>query len=128
MAVGAGGGKEGNDVMTLVGGLEEAGGPFVAGLAAGLSARGSGLGRVLGSGGGIGRGRARGVRGVLVKACLQPGLMGLELEYAGAQLDQLGVDGWELGQLGFQLGDAGLERPAAGALGVGRAHTPGFKL
>jgi hypothetical protein len=106
----AGLGKEGHDVVAGVGRFEAAGGALVTGLAAGLSAGGRGLGKALGSGRRIRRGRPGGVLGVLGEA--------------GAKLgDLLG----ELGDLVRQLGDLGEKSLAAGALGVGRAHTPGVR-
>jgi hypothetical protein len=128
VTVGTSGGEEPNDLVTLRGGLEEAGGALVTELTAGLSAGGGGLGRATGSGGRIGRRRARGVLGVLVEAGLQLSLTRVELGERGAHLGQLGFEGRKWGELGFQLGHSGLERPAARALGVRRAHTPGFKL
>jgi hypothetical protein len=127
VTVGTGSGEEPNDLVTLLGGLEEAGGALVTGLTAGLAAGGGGLGRATGSGRRIGRRRARGVLGVLVEAGLELSLTRVELGERRAQLGHLGFEGRKRGELGFQLGHSGLERPTAWALGVGRAHTPGVR-
>jgi hypothetical protein len=113
VAAGTGVGEDGDDLVTLLDRLKEAGLARVARLPAGLATGRGQLGQARGSGGRIGGRGTRGVLGVLVEACFELGEAGLKLTHHGTQG----------GDLGFEFGDTGLEGSAARALGIGRAHT-----
>jgi hypothetical protein len=108
-------GEEGDDVVTGVGGLEEAEGTLVTGLAAPFAVGARRSGRSFGSARQVGRGRPRGVLGVLVEASGEGGHLGLKLGHLLLKLKEAG-----LGLLQWsKLGEEGL---AARTVGVGCAH------
>src|SRR5829696_8162170 len=108
-------GEEGDDLVTGVGGLEEAEGAPVSGLAAPFAVGAGRSGRSFGSARGVGRGGPRGVLGVLVEASGEGGHLGLKLGHLLLKLKEAG-----LGLV--QLSELGKEGLAARTVGVGCAH------